>query len=99
MRRSGCWIQSIGRYERWLPGFPRLTLGDATQAWFYGEGTKLPVDLEYDTSLATQAYALASKWDASRNTTVSKLTFSASDLKQFNSNQKGKHGYMACESS
>ncbi|KAF8584943.1 hypothetical protein K439DRAFT_1646747 [Ramaria rubella] len=57
------------------------------QGWFYGEGVKLPVDMEYDTSLATQAYALASKWDASRHTAVSELTFTAEDLTRFNSNQ------------
>ncbi|KZT68834.1 hypothetical protein DAEQUDRAFT_745556 [Daedalea quercina L-15889] len=57
-------------------------------AWFYGEGTELPVNMQYDTSLAEQAYALAAKWDSSRNTSdVSKLPFTESDLEGFGSNQ------------
>ncbi|KAG7442686.1 zincin [Guyanagaster necrorhizus] len=56
-------------------------------AWFYGEGTSLPVTMEYDTSLATKAYSLAERWDASRATEVSKLSFKSDDLSGFNSNQ------------
>ncbi|KAI0044083.1 leukotriene-A4 hydrolase [Auriscalpium vulgare] len=55
-------------------------------AWFYGEGTKLPVEPEYDTSLAKPAYDLAARWDASRASTS--LDFKQSDLDSFNSNQK-----------
>ena len=29
------------------------------QAWLHGEGTELPVKMEYDTTLAQQAYDLA----------------------------------------
>lgn len=29
------------------------------QGWFFGEGLSLPVELEFDTSLAEKAYALA----------------------------------------
>ncbi|EPS99669.1 hypothetical protein FOMPIDRAFT_1163900 [Fomitopsis schrenkii] len=56
--------------------------------WFYGEGMELPVKMQYGTSLAEQAYALAAKWDASRNTSdVSQLPFKASDLEAYGSNQ------------
>ncbi|KAH8101514.1 peptidase family M1-domain-containing protein [Cristinia sonorae] len=57
-------------------------------AWLYGEGTELPVKLEYDLTLAEQAYDLAKRWDASRNVEISQLNFKDSDLKDFNSNQK-----------
>lgn len=30
-----------------------------SKAWLHGEGTELPVKMEYDTSLAQQAYDLA----------------------------------------
>ncbi|KAF8060869.1 peptidase family M1-domain-containing protein [Lyophyllum atratum] len=57
-------------------------------AWFYGEGLKLPVEMEYDVTLAKQAYALAAQWDAARSTSdVSQLMFKESDLADFNSNQ------------
>jgi hypothetical protein len=61
-----------------------------SQAWFFGEGTELPVKMEYDTSLATQAYDLASKWEVSRDSPVSALPFKAEDLDQFNANQKSE---------
>ncbi|KIJ45222.1 hypothetical protein M422DRAFT_59984 [Sphaerobolus stellatus SS14] len=57
------------------------------QAWFYGEGTELPVTLEYDTTLANQAYNLAAEWDASRKHDISTLKFSPKDLIDFNGNQ------------
>ncbi|KAI0685545.1 peptidase family M1-domain-containing protein [Cytidiella melzeri] len=58
-------------------------------AWFYGEGPSLPVEMKYDTSLVEAAYALADRWDASRSTTdLTKLDFTASDIDDFNSNQK-----------
>ncbi|CAE6493395.1 unnamed protein product [Rhizoctonia solani] len=57
------------------------------QAWLYGEGTKLPVEIEYDTTLAEKAYQLAAKWDQSRGIEVGNLSFSAKDLDDFSSNQ------------
>jgi len=57
-------------------------------AWLYGEGLNLPVEIKYDTSLATNAYALAHRWDKSRNVDESKLEFKPSDLDSFNANQK-----------
>ncbi|KAI0932947.1 hypothetical protein AcW1_000087 [Taiwanofungus camphoratus] len=58
-------------------------------AWLYGEGTALPVQMEYDLTLAEQAYSLAKRWDDSRTISdASQLPFSASDLDGFASNQK-----------
>jgi len=57
-------------------------------AWFHGEGLELPVKMEYDLTLAEQAYALAKRWDESRDTLdLSQLNFNATDLKDFDSNQ------------
>ncbi|KAJ7487177.1 leukotriene A4 hydrolase, partial [Mycena galericulata] len=56
-------------------------------AWFYGEGLKLPVDMEYDLTLAQQAYALADRWDASRSVAEAGLDFKKSDLDTFNAMQ------------
>jgi len=57
-------------------------------AWFYGEGLELPVKMEYNLSLAKQAYELAERWDRSRNTSdLSQLDFKSSDLDKFDSNQ------------
>ena len=58
------------------------------QAWFYGEGVELPVQVDLDLTLAKQAYVLAEKWDAARTVDISKTTFSAADMDDFNSNQK-----------
>ncbi|KAI0245676.1 hypothetical protein BJV78DRAFT_1277392 [Lactifluus subvellereus] len=58
-------------------------------AWFYGEGPKLPVEPSYDTSLAKSAYGLAARWDASRSVSdIAELDFAASDVENYNSNQK-----------
>jgi leukotriene-A4 hydrolase len=58
------------------------------QAWFYGQGLELPVKMEYDLTLAEQAYALAERWNSSRDMLdPSRLDFKASDLKEFDSNQ------------
>lgn len=44
--------------------------------------------MEYDTTLATRAYELAARWDASRVTSdVSELDFQESDLDELDSNQ------------
>ncbi|GJE92025.1 peptidase family M1-domain-containing protein [Phanerochaete sordida] len=58
------------------------------QAWFYGEGTELPVKMEYDTSLAQQAWALAERWDKARSAEIASLDFHEADVKDFSSNQK-----------
>ncbi|KAG5642560.1 hypothetical protein DXG03_002547 [Asterophora parasitica] len=56
-------------------------------AWLYGEGLTLPVEIRYDITLAQQAYALAAQWDAARSQEVAKLKFAKEDLEGFNSNQ------------
>ncbi|KAJ7284708.1 peptidase family M1-domain-containing protein [Mycena rebaudengoi] len=57
-------------------------------AWFYGEGLKLPVEMEYDATLAQAAYALADRWDASRSVSdVVSLEFKKTDLDSFISTQ------------
>jgi leukotriene-A4 hydrolase len=60
------------------------------QAWFYGEGPRLPVEPSYDTTLAESSYGLAARWDASRSVAVTKLDFAPSDVENYNSNQKSK---------
>ncbi|PVF96254.1 hypothetical protein CPB86DRAFT_762462 [Serendipita vermifera] len=56
-------------------------------AWLYGEGLKLPVDMEYDTTLAKQAFELAARWDASRSEECKSLKFKHSDIEGWNTNQ------------
>lgn len=64
---------------------------EAFQAWLYGEGLSLPVEQEYDTSLATKAYELAGRWDVSRsNTDITKSNFQSGDLGDFTSSQIGR---------
>lgn len=57
-----------------------------TQAWLNGEGLELPVKMEFDTSLADSAYALAKKWDSARDQRKFD-EFSNEDIKDWNSNQ------------
>lgn len=59
------------------------------QAWFYGEGTVLPVQMEYDMTLAKQAYELSRRWHISRSKLIAALDFKKDDLDHFDSNQKG----------
>ena len=58
-------------------------------AWLYGEGVELPVEMDYDLTLAETAYKLAKRWDAARETGIPNLDFNESDLKDFDSNQIG----------
>lgn len=64
------------------------------KAWFYGEGLTLPVEMDYDTTLAQEAYALAAKWDASRSNNISSLEFKKTDLDSFDTNQISKSWQM-----
>ncbi|TIB91004.1 hypothetical protein E3Q06_00076 [Wallemia mellicola] len=59
-------------------------------AWYNGSGLSLPVELDYDTSLADVAYSLAEKWNNQRDSEVDHLkeVFSEGDIHSFNSNQK-----------
>ena len=45
----------------------------------------------YDTTLAEQAYALAARWDSSRDKEVSNLDFKSGDLEDFDTNQKSSY--------
>lgn len=62
-------------------------------AWLYGEGLTLPVEMDFDTTLADASYALAKSWNDSRSTTSSTTTtgriFSIEDISNFNSKQVG----------
>lgn len=57
------------------------------QAWLHGEGLTLPVENIYDTTLATEAYELAKRWIASKNSEALSLAFRKEDIDGFSSNQ------------
>ncbi|KIJ64025.1 hypothetical protein HYDPIDRAFT_133351 [Hydnomerulius pinastri MD-312] len=57
-------------------------------AWLYGEGIKLPVEMEYDLTLATAANDLADRWHKSRDLNVSKLDFKSEDIDQLDGKQQ-----------
>ncbi|KAG8690146.1 hypothetical protein FRC11_013549 [Ceratobasidium sp. 423] len=87
--RTDEWKAHLFAYFEKHGGEDKLKLLNSVdwQAWLYGEGTELPVKMEYDTTLAEKAYQLAAKWDESRSTDVGNLPFSAKDLHDFSSNQ------------
>ncbi|KDQ17535.1 hypothetical protein BOTBODRAFT_172006 [Botryobasidium botryosum FD-172 SS1] len=88
--RTGDWKAHLFAYWRQNGGEEKIKLLDSVdwEAWFYGEGMDLPVDIKYDTSLADVAYQLAEKWDKSRSTEdVSALQFGAPDIASFGSQQ------------
>ncbi|WFD44971.1 leukotriene-A4 hydrolase [Malassezia psittaci] len=61
-------------------------------AWLHGEGMKLPVIMEYDSSLAQDAYKLAEEWNQAVQQAPSradvKRAFSQDDMRDWNANQK-----------
>ncbi|KAK4054352.1 Leucyl aminopeptidase yscIV [Microbotryomycetes sp. JL221] len=57
-------------------------------AWLYGEGLNLPVEMKYNTTLADNAYALAQRWDDAR-AQQQWSSFTSTDVKEFSSNQVG----------
>ncbi|KAA1468302.1 Metalloprotease [Dentipellis sp. KUC8613] len=58
-------------------------------AWLFGEGERLPVEIEYDMSLAQPPYDLAASWNAARSVSdVKQLNFVETDVNEFSSNQK-----------
>ncbi|KAF7295355.1 Leuk-A4-hydro-C domain-containing protein [Mycena indigotica] len=75
-----------GYYQKNSPDVVKLLDTIDWNAWFYGEGIELPVKMEYDTTLAQAAYALADRWDAARDATDLSL-FKPDDLEGFNANQ------------
>ncbi|KAF8707740.1 Leukotriene A4 hydrolase, C-terminal, partial [Rhizoctonia solani] len=87
--RTDEWKTHLFAYFEKHGGEDKLKLLNSVdwQAWLYGEGTKLPAKIEYDTTLAEKAYQLAAKWDESRGVEAGSLPFSAKDLQEFSSNQ------------
>ncbi|KAG8740101.1 hypothetical protein FRC11_000406, partial [Ceratobasidium sp. 423] len=87
--RTDEWKAHLFAYFEKHGGEDKLKLLNSVdwQAWLCGEGTKLPVNMEYDTTLAEKAHQLAAKWDEYRSTDVGNLPFSAKDLHDFSSNQ------------
>ncbi|EGN92717.1 hypothetical protein SERLA73DRAFT_127308 [Serpula lacrymans var. lacrymans S7.3] len=84
------WRAHLFAYYQKHGGNDKIKLLDTVDwdAWLHGEGLQLPVNMQYDTTLATQAYALAERWDASRSTTEpSNLDFKESDLQEMSSVQ------------
>ena len=78
-------------------GSPDIIKGlDAVQwdKWLHGDGLQLPVQMEYDQTLAKQAFALADRWlaviqkskDSTEVETATK-EFDAHDIKGWNANQ------------
>ncbi|KAJ6620129.1 peptidase family M1-domain-containing protein [Mycena sp. CBHHK59/15] len=82
------WKDHLYAYYTKNGGPEKVKLLDSVDwnAWFYGEGMKLPVEMTYDETLAQAAYALAALWDASRST-ADMAQFKETDLHDFNANQ------------
>ncbi|KAF5356193.1 hypothetical protein D9756_004300 [Leucocoprinus leucothites] len=86
--RTEDWKEHLYGYFRSQPDKIKALDSIDWNAWLFGEGTQLPVTLEFDTSLATRAYALAKRWDDARSTSdTSRLDFSQNDLDGLNGNQ------------
>lgn len=85
------WKEHLYKYWTTHGGPEKIRALDSVNwdAWFYGEGTELPVKMEYDLTLAEKAYTLAERWHAARQKDVPQLDFTESDLKDFNTNQIG----------
>jgi hypothetical protein len=65
------------------------------QAWLHQSGLHLPVEMEYDLTLANPANVLADRWYESRHTTdISKLDFKGSDLDSLDANQRGARQHV-----
>ncbi|KAG6885025.1 hypothetical protein C0993_006441 [Termitomyces sp. T159_Od127] len=84
------WKKHLYGYWEKHGGAEKIQILDSIDwdAWLYGQSQHLPVELEYDTSLAKEVYSLASDWDAARATSdITQLKFKESDLDKFDSNQ------------
>ncbi|KAF7978977.1 hypothetical protein HWV62_44229 [Athelia sp. TMB] len=83
------WKAHLYRYFEKSGGSEKIKALDSIDwnAWLHGEGLELPVKMEYDTTLAEQAYVLANKWHGSRDLTPSELDFKQTDLESFSTNQ------------
>ncbi|PAV21678.1 leukotriene-A4 hydrolase [Pyrrhoderma noxium] len=84
------WKEHLYNYWRTHGGEEKVKILDSVDwnAWFFGEGLTLPVEMKYDLTLAEQAYSLAERWNASRDKPVDSLDFKSTDLDNFDSNQK-----------
>ncbi|CCO33323.1 leukotriene-A4 hydrolase [Rhizoctonia solani AG-1 IB] len=87
--RTDEWKAHLYAYFGNHGGEDKLKLLDSVdwQEWLHGQGTKLPVKIDYDTTLAENSYQLAAKWDELPGVEVANLPFSAEDLQGFSSNQ------------
>ncbi|SPO19828.1 related to leukotriene-A4 hydrolase [Ustilago trichophora] len=58
-------------------------------AWFHGEGLELPVKMEYDTTLAEQAFTLANRWIQviEGHSSLDKAGFKREDIQGWSANQ------------
>ncbi|KAG5715728.1 Leukotriene A-4 hydrolase [Termitomyces sp. T112] len=84
------WKRHLYGYWEKHGGTEKIKILDSIDwdAWFHGQGQDLPVEMEYDTSLAKEVYTLASDWDAARSVSdVAQLKFKEADLKSLDSNQ------------
>lgn len=83
---TGEWKAHLDAYFAGSPAEEKLKQVD-WDAWFYGEGLELPVEPEYDTTLAKHAYALASRWERFIAGQGGEPKFGANDLDGWNANQ------------
>lgn len=83
------WVSHLYSYFEEHGGAEKIELLNKVNwnAWFYGEGLDLPVEMIYDLTLAEKAYALAARWDGARTKDISQLDFKATDLNEFDANQ------------
>lgn len=82
------WKKHLYNYFRNEPDKLKALDSIDWNAWLFGEGTELPVKLEFDTTLVTRAYALAKRWDEARSiSNPSQLDFKEDDLHDFDGNQ------------
>ncbi|KAF8308664.1 zincin [Clavulina sp. PMI_390] len=88
--RTPEWKEHLYGYWRTHGGEEKIKILDSVDwdAWLYGEGLDLPVDVKYDLTLANNAYNLAEKWYSSKSEQDPSPSFSKTDLDDFTTNQK-----------
>lgn len=80
------WLSHFWLYWNAFPQKAELYKQVNWDAWLYGEGLTLPVDMNFDTTLADKCYDLASRWNSRPEDTT---TFSTDDISTFSSTQVG----------
>ncbi|ORY89696.1 peptidase family M1-domain-containing protein [Leucosporidium creatinivorum] len=81
------WLEHFWQYWSQFPEKEEILRKEFdVDAWLNGEGLELPVKIEYDTSLADNAYDLAARWDSARSQD-SFPEFTAADVEGWTSNQ------------